>query len=42
MFYSLAPNVYNVPVSDKVLHENSPKYSFGNKVQLDKPSDTPG
>nr|CAH7722742.1 unnamed protein product [Callosobruchus chinensis] len=27
-----APNVYNVPVADKVLHENSPQFSFGNKL----------
>jgi hypothetical protein len=24
------------------MHENSPKYSFGNKVQLEKPLETPG
>jgi hypothetical protein len=39
--YILAPNVYNVPTADNVMHENSPKYSFGNKVQLEKPLETP-
>lgn len=40
--FALGPNVYNVHVADKVLHEASPGYSFGAKVNLDKPSDTPG
>lgn len=38
----IAPNAYNAPVADKVLHENSPRYSFGHKVDIGKPSDTPG
>lgn len=37
-----APNAYNAPVADKVLHENSPRYTFGNKVNVGKPLDTPG
>lgn len=38
----LAPNVYNVPDSEKKLHEHAPKYSFGVKTPIEKPSDTPG
>lgn len=37
-----APNVYKVDVADKVLHENSPKHSFGHRTNLEKPLDTPG
>ena len=38
----LAPNVYKVNAADKVLHENSPKHSFGQRTNIDKPLDTPG
>lgn len=41
-FLSIAPNSYNIPDSDKVMHEHSPKYSFGVKAHPEKPSDTPG
>lgn len=37
-----APNVYSLPGTDKLLHENSPQYSFGSRTEIDKPSDTPG
>lgn len=38
----LAPNVYNVPESERRLHDNAPKYTFGLKTPIEKPSDTPG
>lgn len=38
----VAPNAYNSPVADKVLHENSPRYTFGAKINYEKPQDTPG
>lgn len=38
----LAPNVYKVEIADKVLHESSPKHSFGVRTNADKPLDTPG
>lgn len=37
-----APNVYKVDIADKILHESSPKHSFGHKVDLEKPLETPG
>ena len=38
----LAPNVYNVPQSEARLNDTAPKYTFGVKAHLEKPSDTPG
>lgn len=37
-----APNAYHAIVADNVLHENSPKFTFGNKVNVGKLLDTPG
>jgi predicted nucleotide-binding protein len=36
-----APNVYNVENAD-VIFDNSPKYSFRPKTNVEKPSDIPG
>lgn len=38
----LAPNVYKVDIADKVLHESSPKHSFGARTNIEKPNNTPG
>jgi hypothetical protein len=37
-----APGDYNPEKSEKVVHDNSPKYTFGLKTQVEKPSQTPG
>jgi len=37
-----APGDYNPEKSEKVVHDNSPKYTFGHKTQVEKPSQTPG
>lgn len=37
-----APGDYNPEKSEKVIHENSPKYTFGMKTAVDKQVDTPG
>jgi len=37
-----APGDYNPEKSQKVVHDNSPKYTFGLKTQVEKPSQTPG
>ena len=37
-----APGDYNPEKSEKVVHDNSPKYTFGLKTQVEKPSETPG
>lgn len=42
IFYFPAPNIYKVDIADKVLHENSPRHSFGHRTNLEKPLDTPG
>lgn len=39
MLCTLAPNSYN---TEKVVLDSSPKYSFGNRVNLEKPAETPG
>lgn len=38
----LAPNSYNVQEADKILHDTSPRFTFGSKVNGEKPLDTPG
>jgi hypothetical protein len=37
-----APGDYNLGKSEKVVHDTSPKYTFGFKTQVEKPSQTPG
>jgi hypothetical protein len=37
-----APGDYNPEKSEKAVHDNSPKYTFGHKTQVEKPSQTPG
>lgn len=37
-----APGDYSPEKSEKVMHDNSPKYTFGLKTQVDKPNATPG
>jgi hypothetical protein len=37
-----APGDYNPEKSEKVVHDNAPKYTFGLKTQVEKPSQTPG
>lgn len=37
-----APGDYNPEKSEKTIHENSPKYTFGVKTNVDKPVNTPG
>ncbi|CAH0560738.1 unnamed protein product [Brassicogethes aeneus] len=37
-----APGDYNPDKAEKVIHDNSPKYTFGLKTNLEKPLDTPG
>jgi hypothetical protein len=37
-----APGDYNPEKSEKVVHDTSPKYTFGLKTQAEKPSQTPG
>ncbi|CAH0560735.1 unnamed protein product [Brassicogethes aeneus] len=36
-----APGDYNPDKAEKVIHDNSPKYTFGLKTNLEKPLDTP-
>lgn len=37
-----APGDYNPDKAEKVIHDNSPKYTFGLKTNVGKPVDTPG
>lgn len=37
-----APGDYNPEKSEKVIHDASPKYTFGLKTQVEKTSSTPG
>lgn len=37
-----APGDYNPDKAGKVIHDNSPKYTFGLKTNVEKPLDTPG
>lgn len=37
-----APGDYDPEKAEKVIHDNSPKYTFGLKTNKDKPVDTPG
>lgn len=37
-----APGDYNPDKAEKVVHDNSPKYTFGLKTNVGKPVDTPG
>lgn len=34
--------MYNVEKADCVMHEHTPQYSFGSKLNLEKPVNTPG
>lgn len=37
-----APGDYNPDKAEKVIHDNSPKYTFGLKTNVEKPLETPG
>lgn len=37
-----APGDYNPEKSEKVIHDASPKYTFGLKTQVEKTSSSPG
>lgn len=37
-----APGDYDPDKAEKVIHDNSPKYTFGLKTNVGKPVDTPG
>lgn len=37
-----APGDYDPNKAEKVIHDNSPKYTFGLKTNKEKPVDTPG
>lgn len=37
-----APGDYNLEKSEGIMHDTSPKYTFGLKTQVEKPSQTPG
>lgn len=37
-----APGDYDPDKAEKVIHDNSPKYTFGLKTNKEKPIDTPG
>lgn len=37
-----APGDYNPEKSEKIVHDNSPKYTFGLKTAVEKTSHTPG
>lgn len=37
-----APNEYRIDKSDNILHENTPKFSFGSRINHESFNDNPG